>query len=164
MSLDDIAAGVEVTTEQRERGVAVRDEVDAPLAERLAPFAEEFPCTPAAAATVVDAYAGGASVGEAARAANIASVTAAKTLHRLGEDVSPLAPTGREVVRDWLNARLSRADAKELTDTDDDEFALAVYVETHDPIASAEEALAGALAVDRDDPLADARSDLGDLL
>ena len=164
MSLDDIAAGVKVTAEQREHGVAVHDEVDAPLAERLAPFAEEFPCTPAAAATVVDAYAGGASVGEAARAANVASVTAAKTLHRLGEDVSPLAPTGREVVRDWLNARLSRADAKELTDTDDDEFALAVYVETHDPIASAEEALADALAVDRDDPLADARSDLGDLL
>ena len=164
MSLDDIAAGVKVTAEQRERGVAVHDEVDAPLAERLAPFAEEFPCTPAAAATVVDAYAGGASVGEAARAANVASVTAAKTLHRLGEDVSPLAPTGREVVRDWLNARLSRADAKELTDTDDDEFALAVYVETHDPIASAKEALADALAVDRDDPLADARSDLGDLL
>ena len=164
MSLDDIAAGVEVITEQRERGVAVRDEVDAPLAERLASFREEFPCTPAAAATVVDAYAGGASVGEAARGANVASVTAAKTLHRLGEDVSPLAPTSREIVRDWLNARLSRAEAKELTGTDDDEFALAVYVETHDPIPSAEEALAGALVVDRDDPLADARSDLDDLL
>lgn len=164
MSLDDIAAGVRVTTEQRDRGVAVCDDVDAPLAERLAPFEEALPCTPEAAATVVDAYAGGASVGDAARTANVASVTAAKALHRLGERVSPLGPTGREVVRDWLDARLSRSEAKELTGTDDDEFALAVYVETHDPVSGAEEALAGALAVEPADPLADARSDLGDLL
>jgi hypothetical protein len=164
VSLDDIAAGLSVTTRQTERGVAVRDETDAPLAERLAGFADDLPCTPEATATVVERYAAGASVGDAARTAGVAPVTAAKALHLLGEDVSPLAPTGREVVRDWLDARLSRSEAKELTRADDDEFALAVYVETHEPIPGAEEALAGALRVDRGDPLADARSDLGDLL
>ncbi|MFC7176780.1 hypothetical protein [Halosegnis marinus] len=164
MSLDEIAAGLEVTTAQRDRGVAVADDTDVPLAERLRDFAGDLPCTPEAAATLVGSYAGGASVGDAARDASVASVTAAKALHRLGEDVSPLAPRGREVVRDWLDARLSRADAKELTRLDDDAFALAVYVETHGTIPGAEEALAGALAVEPSDPLADARSGLGDLL
>lgn len=164
MSLDDIAAGLEVTTGQHDPGVAVADDTGASLVERLRGFAADLPCTPEAAATLVDAYADGASVGDAARAANVASVTAAKTLHRLGEDVSPLAPRGRDIVRDWLDARLSRAEARELTGLDDDAFALAAYVETHEPIPGAEEALAGALAVEPSDPLADARSGLGDLL
>jgi hypothetical protein len=163
MSLDDIAAGVAVTTSQRERGVAVTDRTETPLIERLEPVADDLPCTPAAAVTLVEAYADGASIGDAARAANVASVTAAKTLHLFGEDTSPLGPTGRAVVRDWLDASISRADAKTLTQTDDDAFALAVYVESHDRLPVAETALDGRLSVEPDDPLADARSDVTDL-
>lgn len=163
MSLDDIAAGVAVTTSQRERGVAVTDRTETPLVERLEPVADDLPCTPAAAATLVEAYADGASVGTAAEAANVASVTAAKTLHLFGEDTSPLGPTGREVVRDWLDAALSRADAKTLTKTDDDSFALAVYVETHDPLPVATTALDSLLTVEPTDSLSDARSGLTDL-
>jgi hypothetical protein len=37
MALSDIAAGVEVTTSQRDRGVAAVDETDASLSERWAP-------------------------------------------------------------------------------------------------------------------------------
>jgi hypothetical protein len=44
------------------------------------------------------------------------------------------------------------------------EFALAVYVETHDPLPAARDAVADALAVTDDDPLADARSETTDLL
>lgn len=164
MSLDDIAAGLEVTTTQRDRGVAVADDTGASTVERLRPFADALPCTPAAAATVVAAYADGGSVGDAAREANVAPVTAAKTLYLLGEEVFPFGPTGRDVVRDWLDARIARTTAKRLVDADDDEFALAVYVETHDRLPAAEEAVADALAVEPGDPLADARSDLSDLL
>lgn len=164
MSLDDIAAGLEVTTAQRDRGVAVADDTGASTVDRLRPFADALPCTPEAAATVVSAYAAGGSVGDAARDANVAPVTAAKTLYLLGEEVFPFGPTGRDVVRDWLDARISRTTARRLTDADDDEFALAVYVETHDRIPAAEEAVADALAVERDDPLADARSGVDDLL
>lgn len=164
MTLSEIAAGLEVTAEQRERGVAVADETEAPLSDRLREYADELPCTPEAAATLVEAYAAGERVGEAARGAGIAPVTGAKALHLLGETVTPLAPTAREVVRDWLDAELSRSEARELAGADEVEFALAVYVETHDPLPGAREALAGALSVDHGDPLADARSDVDDLL
>lgn len=163
MGLDDIAAGLEVTTPQHDRGVAVADDTDAPIVDRLRPFADAFACTPEAAATLVSAYADGASVGDAARAANVAPVTAAKTLHLLGEEMFPFGPTGRDVVRDWLDARISRTKARTLVGADDAEFALAVYVETHDRLPAAEDVVANALAVDRDDPLVDARSDLCDL-
>lgn len=164
VTLSEIAAGLEVTAEQRERGVAVADETDAPLADRLREYADELPCTPEAAATLVEAYAGGRSVGEAAREAGVAPVTGAKSLHLLGETVHPLAPTARTVVRDWLDAALSRSEARELVDASETEFALAVYVETHEPLPGAREALAGALAVEPTDPLADARSNVDDLL
>lgn len=165
MGLSDIAAGVEVTTEQRDRGVATVDDTDATLAERLAAHADALPCAADAAATVLEVYAGGESVGTAARVAGLAPITAAKTLHLLGESVSPLGPTGREIVRDWLGAELSRSEARELTGATDREFALAAYVETHDPLSDAEEAVAGVLTPERGaDPLADARSDLPELL
>jgi hypothetical protein len=164
VTLSEIAEGLEVTAEQRERGVAVADETGAPLVDRLREYDEDLPCTAEAADTLVSAYARGRSVGAAARESGVAPVTGAKALHLLGETVHPLAPTAREVVRDWLDAELSRSEARDLVDADDAEFALAVYVETHDPLPGAREALAGALAVDRTDPLADARSDVDDLL
>ena len=164
MTLSELAAGLEVTTEQDDRGVAVVDDTDATLVERLEPFADELPCTPAAATTLVDQYTTGTSIGVAAREAGIAPVAGAKALHLLGEDVSPLGPTGRDVVRDWLDARLSRADALELTRASEAEFALAVFVETHDPLPEAQEALEGALAVEHRDPLADARSGADEFL
>lgn len=167
MGLADIAAGIEITETQEERGVATVDATDATLEERLDPFAAELPCTPAAAATVLDSYGAGADVGTAGRTAGIAPTTAAKTLHLLGESVSPVAPTGREVVRDWIAGELSRTEALELTRLSEDEFALAAYVETHEPLEAAFAAVEGVLAarsVDHEEPLADAVGDPTDLV
>ncbi|WP_254536504.1 DUF7858 family protein [Halomarina litorea] len=163
MGLSDIAAGLEVTTEQRERGVAAVDATDTPLAERLAAFAADLPCSPEAAATVVETYAGGASVGASADAAGLPPMTGAKALHLLGESVSPLGPTGRNIVRDWLSADLSRADALALSGASETAFALAAYVETHDPVPGARDALEGALSPSGDAAVAK-RDQLGDTL
>ena len=164
VTLSEIAAGLEVTAEQEARGVAAVDDTDATLAGRLREFGDRLPCTPAAAATLVTEYAAGASVGAAAREAGVAPVTGAKALHRLGEPVRPLGPTGREVVRDWLDARLSRTEALKLAGGDATDFALAVYVETHDPVPGAREAVDGALAVETGDPLAETRSGTDEFL
>ncbi|MFB6180052.1 MAG: hypothetical protein ABEI77_10045 [Halorientalis sp.] len=166
MGLSDIAAGLEVTAEQRNRGVATVDETDASLSERLATHESTLPCGADEAATVVETYAEGKAIGTAARAAEIAPVTAAKTLHLLGEQVTPFGPTARDVVRDWLGGHLARTEALELTGATEQEFALAAYVESHDPIPDAREAVAAELSsglgVD-DDPLADAMSSVSDL-
>ncbi len=165
MGLSDIAAGVEVTTEQRDRGVATVDRTEQSLSERLATIAEELPCTGEAAATVVERYAGGGSVGAAARTADVAPMTAAKTLHLLGESVSPVGPTGRDVIDDYLAGELSRTDARQLARVSETEFALAVYVATHDPLPDARAAVEDALAIDTEtDPLAETRSETADLL
>jgi hypothetical protein len=164
VTLSEIAAGLEVTTEQETRGVAAVDDTDASLADRFREFADRLPCTPAAAATLVTEYAAGASVGTAAREAGVAPVTGAKALHRLGEPVQPLGPTGREVVRDWLDARLSRTEALELAGGDATDFALAVYVETHDPVPGARDAVSSALAVETSDPLTETRSGTDEFL
>jgi len=158
VTLSDIAEGVAVTHEQRERGVAAADDTRADLADRLAPFESDLPCSAAAAAAVAAAVTDGESVGDAARAAGVAPTTAAKALHLLGvEGVGPLGPAGRRVVRDWLAGDLSRSTALELAGADETAFALAAFVESHDPLAGAREALDGALSVGPDDPLADAR-------
>ncbi len=149
MGLGEIADGLEVTATQEERGVAVVDETDATVAERLRPFAEALPCPPATAATVLERYAVGAGVGAAGRAAGVAPVTAAKTLHMIGEPVSPVGPTGREVVRDWIDGRLSRTEALELAGVTETEFALAAYIETHEPIEAAQRAVEGLLTAQR---------------
>ncbi|WP_336001489.1 hypothetical protein [Halorientalis halophila] len=165
MGLSEIAAGVEVTTEQRDRGVATVDETGGSLAERLAEYADDLPCEPDVAATVAEVYAEGRSIGTAASVAGIAPTTAAKTLHLLGEQVSPLGPTGREVVRDWVNAELARTEALELTGASERAFALAAYVETHEPIPGAREAVAATLStgLGGEQPLAEAMSDVTDL-
>jgi hypothetical protein len=162
MGLADIAAGVAVTTEQRDRGVATVDETAAALADRLVEYDDALPCSPTAAATVVDAYAAGRSVGDAARVAEMAPMTAAKTLHLLGEAVQPVGPVGRDVIGDWLAGRLSRSEATTLAGVTDREFALAVYVLTHEPIPGAREAVAATLRPERNglvDGLADAVGD-----
>ena len=167
MGLSELAAGLEVTQNQETRGVATVDTTDADLAERLAPFAEELPCSPADAATVLERYAEGASVGAAAHATGVAPVTAAKTLHLLGESVSPLGPTGRKVVCDWIAGDLSRSEALELARVGETEFALAAYIETHEPIEAACAAVEGVLAADRltdESPLAEATGDATDFL
>lgn len=145
MSLEEIAAEAgTTTTRQRECGVATVDDTAAPLADRLAAVEDELPCSAAAAATVRRTHARGTPVAESARAAGVAPVTAAKTLHRLGvEGVCPLAPTARRVVRDWLAGTLTRSEALELTGATDTEFALAAYVETHDPLPAARDLAAG---------------------
>lgn len=163
MGLDDLAAGLVITHEQRERGVASVDRTAVSLADRLAPYAADLPCSPAEAATVVERYAAGASVGTAARAAGVPPMTAAKTLHRLGETVTPAAPTARVVVRDWVAGDLSRTEAETLARLSPNEFALAAYVETHEPIPGARAAVEGVLTVGGDAAALE-RAALGDAL
>lgn len=146
MGLSDIAAGLEVTTEQRERGVATVDRTDAALAERLAAIDGDLPCGAEAAATLLEAYAAGKSVGDAGGAAGLAPITAAKTLHRFGESVTPVSPLAMDVIEDWLAGELSRSEARELTGAGESAFALAVYVATHDPLPAARAAAEGALS------------------
>lgn len=160
MALGDIAEGIEVTTEQHDRGVATVDRTDASLTERLQDVAPALPCGAAAAATLLEAYAAGRDVSAAATVADLPPITAAKTLHLFGETVTPLSPVGREVVRDWVDGRLPRHEALALAGCGDGEFALAAYVETHDPIPAAREAAEGALT-DRD-ATADRQARLGD--
>lgn len=161
MTLSEIAAGIEVTAEQERRDVAAVDETSGDLLERLRPHAEELPCTPEAAATVVETHAAGTSVGESARAAGIAPVTAAKALHRCGvSGVTPLSPMARQVVRDWVAGDLSRSEALELTGANEAEFALSAFIETHDPAPELTAATAELDGGTGDaDPLADAVGD-----
>lgn len=147
MGLADIAAGLTVTERQRERGVATVDDTRATLADRLAEFEAELPCDADTAAEMVDAYAGGASVGGAAAVAETVPVTAAKTLHLLGTPgLTPLSPLGREILEDYLSGGLTRSDAISLSGASAAEFALAAYVATHDPVPGAREAVDEALA------------------
>lgn len=151
MGLADIADGVTVTTQQRERGVASVDRTSESLADQLAALEGELPVEAGVAASLAEAYAGGASVGDAASDAGVPPTTAAKTLHRLGfEGLTPFSPLQRDVLADWLSGELPRADALELTGASDREFALAVFVATHDPIGGAAEAVDGALSTSRD--------------
>ena len=165
MALSDIAAGIEVTAEQRDRGIATTDGTDTSLAERLAPFGEQLPCSPATAAALLDAYVEGASVGRAAAVAEIPKTTAAKTLYLLGEPIDPLTPTAKRILDDWLAGELSRTEAKTLAGVGKSEFALGAYLATHEPIEGAESAVAETASISTaEDPLSDARSDLGDLI
>jgi hypothetical protein len=153
VSLEDIAAGVTVTHEQRDRarGVPEVDETGEDLTARLEPHADALPCTAAAAATVVETYGPGTGVGDAARAAGVAPMTAAKVLYRCGvAGVCPLAPTAREVVRDWLDGRLSRTEAETLAGADEAAFALGAYVETHEAVPELAAAVEGVLAPETD--------------
>jgi hypothetical protein len=164
MGLADIAAGLEVTTEQRDRGVAATDETEAPLAERLAEFAADLPCSADTAADLVEAYGEGASIERAAAVASVPATTAAKTLYLLGEPVDPLSPTGKRVLNDWLAGDLSRTEARQLAGVGDAEFALGAYIATHEPIETAEPVVADALSVEASDPLSEARSGVDDWL
>ncbi len=172
MTLSDIAAGLEVTTVQRDRGVVVADDTETPLVDRLRAHENALPCTAAATATLVDAYTAGRSVADTAEEAGVTPMTAAKALHRCGVDgVCPLAPTRRGVVRDWLDGRISRREAVALTGGDGADFALAAYMETHDPIPAAANAVEAAVAgssplggaLGSTDPLGDAVGSPDDL-
>ncbi|WP_256295846.1 DUF7858 family protein [Haloarchaeobius salinus] len=143
MGLADIADGLCVTTEQRDRGVAVADDTGSDLPGRLAEYADDLPCSVEAAAAVVDAYVGGSAVDTAGHEAGVAPTTAAKVLHLLGlEGVSPVSPQGRALVRDWLSGELSRTDARALSGASEREFALAAFVESHEPLPGAEDVVA----------------------
>ena len=170
MGLSDIADGLTVTERQRDRGVATVDRTDPTLNATVARYANGLPCEVEPAAILVDEYVGGASVGDAAATAGLPAITGAKVLFRLGFDgLSPLSPLGREVLRDWLDGEIGRTDARALADASEAEFALATYIETHEPLSGAREGVATALGSDTDasvakrDALADTMSDVGDL-
>ena len=104
-------------------------------------------------------------MGRAAAVADVPETTAAKTLYLLGEPIDPLTPTATRVLDDFLAGELPRTEARTLAGVGEAEFALGAYIATHDPIEGAETAIAEAISVPDDgDPLADARSDLGDLI
>jgi hypothetical protein len=164
MALSEIAAGLEVTTEQDDRGVATGDGTGAALEERLAEFEPRLPCSAADAAALIEAYTEGAPIGRAAAVASVPKTTAAKALYLLGEPIDPLTPMATRVLEDWLAGELSRTEARTLAGVGDDEFALGTYIATHEPIDGAESVIAGAVSISEADPLSDARSDLGDLI
>ncbi|MFB6110589.1 MAG: hypothetical protein ABEJ60_06930 [Halodesulfurarchaeum sp.] len=170
MSLSDIARGLTTTRTQDERGVAVVDRTGTPLETILEEFAPDLPCGADPAAALVTSYLGGASVGDAATAAGVPKTTAAKALHRLGfEGLSPLSPLQRDLCADWLAGELGRIEARELAGAGDREFALGAYVQSHDPIPGANEAIEDALStaadamVEKRDALADTMTAAGDL-
>ncbi|WP_266079499.1 DUF7858 family protein [Haladaptatus caseinilyticus] len=170
MALSDIAEGLEVTTEQRNRGVATVDDTGRNLGEQLTAFASDLPCDADTAEKILESYSAGISIGETARESGVAPITAAKTLHLLSVDgVSPLGPIGHEIIRDWLSADLSRTEARTLTGANETEFALATFIETHEPIAGSAEVVESVLtpggdaAVEKRDALAETMSDVGDL-
>ncbi|UPV75906.1 hypothetical protein M0R89_07565 [Halorussus limi] len=167
MTLSDIADGLEVTTEQRDRGVASVDATEDSLRERLGEFADDLPCDATSAAEIVESHTAGESVGDGAHAAGVAPITAAKTLHLLGcEGVSPLTPRAHEILQGWLSADLSRTEARELAGANETEFALATFVETHEPLDGAREVVDGYRSAygGTEDALEEARSAVGDLL
>lgn len=145
MGLAELAEGVRVTETQRERGVAAVDRTGDSLADRLSACEGQLPTEAARAAVVIERYAEGGSVGQAAAVASVPEVTAAKVLHLVGESVSPLSPTGRTIVRDWIAGELPRSEALSLTRASPAAFALAAYVETHDPIPAAQAAVEATL-------------------
>lgn len=169
MGLSDIAAGVEVTTEQCKRSIAAVDATNDSLTDRLAAFADELPCRVEEATTLIEAYADGASVGQSSRTAGLAPITGAKTLHLLGEPIAATTPMDRTLVREWLNAECTRTEALSLSNVGETEFALATFVETHDPIPGAREALESVFALDssptvsKRDALAETMSDTSEL-
>lgn len=170
MALSDIAEGLATTQHQQDRGVAVVDRTDRPLTAVLEPYEDALPCDAETASTLVTAYAGGASVGDASLEADVPPVTASKILHLLGfEGLNPLSPLGRDVCRDWMAAELSRTDAVALSGASEAEFALGTYIETHDPIDGAAEQVRDALSnsadamVEKRDVLADTMTASQDL-
>lgn len=144
MSLSDIAEQVEVTTiEQSVREVTTIDVTARPLVDRIAPFSALLPCESSEATTLIEAYIDGKCIEKSSHAAGIAPITGAKTLHLLGEPIAPITPTGRAVVRDWINGECLRTEALSLCGASEPEFNLAVFVEMHDPIPEARGVLAG---------------------
>lgn len=171
MSLSDIAEGLVTSQRQQDRGVAVVDRTDRSLAVVLEEYTEALAPDASTAADLVRAYTSGESVGDAAHTAGMPPVEAAKTLHRLGfEGLTPMSPLARDILQDWLRAEISRADALALTDASEREFALATYIETHDPLAGARETIRNVLSSDADamvekrDALADTMTGSQDLL
>ena len=170
MGLSEIAADLEVTAEQCDRGVATVDETESDLAARLASIADELPCSAAAAADLVEAYVDGAPVGGAGEAAGLPPITAAKTLHLVGVDgLCPLSPMAREIVSDWITGELGRSEARELTGASETEFLLTAFLETHEPIPAAREAAEPVLGpgdapLSTDDALAETMADAGEFL
>lgn len=151
MTLSDIAEGVATTDTQETRGVAVVDRTSDSIEAVLEPFAEELPVDAAVAAELVEAYRTGTSVGEAATAAGLPPVRGAKVLFRLGfEGLSPLSPLQRDICRDWLAGELTRTEARELADAGERAFALGAYIETHEPVPGAAEAVEDAAVTGAD--------------
>jgi hypothetical protein len=170
MGLSEIAAGLVTVERQHERGVAVVDRTDRSIAHAIEPFVDAVPCEQSAAVRLVTAYMAGQSVQQAAKAAGIAPITAVKTLHLLGfEGLNPLSPLGREILHDWLQAEISRADALALTDVSETEFAIAAYIETHSPFEGAAERIrdagspTGNALVEKREALGDTMSDADSL-
>ena len=170
MELSELAEGLVVTDRQRKRDVSIVDRTDEMLTERLSKYSSVLPTEPAEAATMIELYVSGNDVETIADELGQVPMIVAKTLHITGMDgISPLAPEDREPLYRWLRGGISGAEAKRQLDVNEYEFALAAFVESHDPHESIATAVEGALAprqnasVRKRDTLADTMSDGMDL-
>jgi hypothetical protein len=170
MTLADIAEGIEVVETQREREVAAVDVAGESLADRLESCASALPCSADQAADVAREYAATGSLDRTAEASDVTRTIAAKTLHLLGfEGVVRIDPADRAIVGRWIDGEIDRTTACRRSSLGERTFALAVYVETHEPLPAARAAVEPALtidratAVDRRDTLQETMSDPTDL-
>ncbi|XVH32941.1 hypothetical protein ACNS7O_07085 [Haloferacaceae archaeon DSL9] len=135
MGLDTLAAGIETTTKQRDRTVAVFDATGVSLSDRLEAHESSLPCAVPTAVSIVEAFQRGRSVDDCARVAETTRVTVEMVLHCCGiRGFSSIDPAAYEPLRRWLDGRCSRAETKAEMGVSEATFALATYIETHHPI------------------------------
>lgn len=142
MSLADIAEGVRSVETQHTRDVAIVDAVNESLADRLEGFASDLPCSPTQADRLARQFGAGESIESCAETVGVTRTNAARTLHLLGfAGVITVDPVDREIIKQWINGEIDRITANRRTDLDKSRFALAVYVETHEPLTETRAAI-----------------------
>jgi|GEM_PF-423496 len=153
MALADIAEGIRSVEKQQHRDVAVVDAAGTSLADRLETCASDLPCSPPEAASLARQFAGGAPVERCAETVGVTRTVAVKTLHLLGfSGVVTVDRDDRTVVRRWIDGEIDRTTVRRRTGLDESTFALAVYVETHEPLAAAQAVLDPARTTTDGDP------------
>lgn len=146
MGLAEIAEGMEFTTQQQDRDVHPIDDTTTDLSARLQDHREALPCSPDTATAVIEEYTREMAVAPAAEAADISSMTAIKLLYRCGvTGLSPLSESDQQVLTEWLCGVRPRSDILNHAGIDEQDLALATYLETHQVIPELKAALRGHL-------------------
>lgn len=127
---------------QHTRDVAVVDAANESLADRLEDCASDLPCSPTAASHLARQFRAGESIEACAETVGVTRTNAARTLHLLGfAGVITVDPVDREIIKQWINGEIDRTTATRRTDLERSRFALAVYVETHEPLTEDQAAI-----------------------